>query len=374
MANKRDYYEVLGIKKNASADEIKKAYRKLAIQYHPDKNPGDKVAEERFKEATEAYEVLRDEQKRSLYDQYGFEGLAGMNTGFDPSSMHDFEDIFGGGFSSIFENLFGGSFGGFGGRSSHRSEQLRHLQYNLKITLQEAVFGIEKREISYQRDELCHSCGGTGGENGSQRKTCPNCKGTGQIRQSNGFFSMARVCERCHGEGTIIDKPCRTCNGTGLERKKQRIKVTIPAGVEHGRRIPIPKQGSASSTSGQYGDLFVLVEIQPHAHFERQGNNLYCAVHISIEQAALGCELYIPRIDEKKVLLKVPAGTQSGKLLSISGAGIQPRGGIAGNLYVKVMVKVPEKLSAKERAALAEFASLHSATTEPSLIALKDLS
>ncbi len=376
MAEKRDYYEVLGVDKKASADEIKKAYRKLAIKYHPDKNPGDKIAEEKFKEATEAYEVLYDEKKRAAYDQLGFEGLSGMNTGFDPSSMKGFEDIFGGGFSSVFENLFGGSFEGFGtsgGRSSRsNSERLRHLQYNLRISLNDAVFG-KKIEISYQRDELCSVCHGSGGENGAKRKMCPNCQGTGQIRRSTGFFSVASVCERCKGEGTIIDKPCSHCGGSGLERKKQKIVVTIPPGIENGRRIQIPKQGSASASSGEYGDLFVFVEIAPHEFFERQGNNLYCAVNVSIAQAALGCELSIPTLDGSRTALNVPAGTQNGQLLSIRGAGIKTKNGLAGNLYVKVLVQIPTKLSSKEKAALSEFAALNAATTSPSLVALKNL-
>ena len=379
MAEKRDYYEVLGVDKKASADEIKKAYRKLAIKYHPDKNAGDKIAEEKFKEATEAYEVLRDEKKRAAYDQFGFEGVAGMNTGFDPSAMSDFEDIFGGGFSTIFENLFGGGFGGFGGfstsggHSAHpHGERLRHLQYNLKISLNDAVFG-KKVEISYQRDELCHICHGSGGENGAKRKMCPNCQGTGQIRRSTGFFSVASVCERCNGEGSIIDKPCTNCGGSGLERKKQKIAVTIPPGIEHGRRIQIPKQGSATASTGEYGDLFVFVEITPHKFFERQGNNLYCAVNISIAQAALGCELSIPTLDDKRIALKVPSGTQNGELLTIRGGGIKTKSGLTGNLYVKIMVQVPRRLSLKEKAALNEFAALNKATEPPDLIALKDL-
>lgn len=373
VAKKRDYYEVLGVNKNASADEIKKAYRKLAIKYHPDKNPGDKVAEEKFKEATEAYEVLRDEKKRQTYDQFGFEGVAGMAGGFDASAMHDFEDIFGGGFSSIFENFFSGGFSGFGSSGTQRrTERLRHLQYNLRISLNDAVFG-KKVEISYSRDELCHSCHGSGGESGSKRKMCPNCNGTGQIRRSTGFFSVASVCERCHGEGTIIDKPCKSCHGCGLENKKQKVIVTIPPGVENGRRIQIPKQGSATASTGEYGDLYVLIEIEPHPYFERQGNNLYCAVNISIAQAALGAELNVPTLDNTTVKLKVPAGTQHGKLLVVNGAGIKTKSGIAGNMYVKVLVEVPKRLSVAEKNILAEYARLNNASENLNLVALKDL-
>lgn len=376
---KRDYYEVLGVNKNASADEIKKAYRKLAIKYHPDKNPGDKIAEEKFKEATEAYEVLRDDKKRSAYDQYGFDGLSGM--GFDFSSMGgDFEDLFGGDFSTIFENFFGGSFGGAfrgfnsgGGRSSYnRTERLRHLQYNLKISLKDAVFG-KKVEIAYSRDEVCTKCNGSGSEGRASRVMCPNCQGTGQVRRSTGFFSVSSVCERCNGEGSIIEKPCTKCGGSGLESKKQKIIVTIPPGIENGRRIQIPKQGSATASTGEYGDLFVYVEIQPHAYFERQGSNLYCAVEISIAQAALGCEISVPTLDDNRVTLKVPAGTQNGNLLTIREAGIRTNSGVVGNMYVKVMVKVPTKLSSKEKALLSEFAEANKATTNPDLIALKNL-
>lgn len=375
MAEKRDYYEVLGVEKTASADEIKKAYRKLAIKYHPDKNPDNTEAEEKFKEATEAYEVLGDEKKRDVYDKYGFEGVSGMGGGFDPSMMHGFEDIFGDSFSSIFENFFGGGFGGgFSTRgSSTRSERPRHLQYNLRISLEDAVFG-KKVNISYSRAEICSSCNGTGGENGAKRKICPNCQGTGQIRTSRGFFSLARACERCHGEGTIIDKPCAKCNGKGLEQKKQKVIVRIPPGVENGRRIQIPNQGSANAATGEYGDLFVLVEIENHSFYERQGNNLYCAVNISMEQAALGCEINILTLDNKRIPLKVPAGTQNGKLLCIRGEGIKTKNGINGNLYVKIMVEIPKRLSAKKREILSAFAQLNKATTAPNLIALKDLS
>ncbi|MEL3908742.1 MAG: molecular chaperone DnaJ [Treponemataceae bacterium] len=375
---KRDYYEVLGVNKNASADEIKKAYRKLAIKYHPDKNPGDKIAEENFKEATEAYEVLRDDKKRAAYDQYGFDGLSGM--GFDFSSMSmDFEDLFGGGFSAMFDNLFGGGFGstfsGFSssGRSSYsRTERLRHLQYNLVISLKDAVFG-KKVEISYSRDEVCTKCKGSGSEGQASRVMCPNCKGTGQVRRGTNYFSVSSLCERCNGEGTIIEKPCTKCRGSGLESKKQKIIVTIPPGIENGRRIQIPKQGSATASTGEYGDLFVYVEIQAHPYFERQGNNLYCAVDISIAQAALGCEINVPTLDDRRVTLKVPAGTQNGKLLTIRGAGIRTRSGITGNLHVKVMVQIPTKLSSKEKALLSEFAQVNKATTNPDLIALKKL-
>ncbi len=378
MAGKRDYYEVLNVTKNASSDEIKKAYRKLAIKYHPDRNQGNKDAEEKFKEATEAYEVLIDEKKRSLYDQYGFQGLEGMNTGFDPSAFKGFEDIFGGGFGDIFDNIFGsfagGGFSSSTARSGRRgSNRGANLRYDLKITLNDAAFG-KKEELSYTREEVCHVCKGSGSENGnSGRAMCPDCKGTGQVRRSTGFFSIASTCQRCRGEGTIIEKPCKACSGSGLERKKQKIIVTIPAGIEDGRRITIPKQGNAGSNGGGYGDLFVFVFVQSHPYFERQGNDLYCAVPFSITQASLGAEITIKTLDEKKLKLKIPAGTQTGKLLRIKGAGITPRDGYAGDMYVKMMVQIPTKISSKAKALLKEFAEKEGEDSAPNLIALKNI-
>lgn len=243
---KKDYYEVLGISKTASGEEIKKAYRRLAIQFHPDRNQGNKEAEERFKEATEAYEVLIDAQKRAAYDRYGFDGLKDMHGahGFNSSAFQGFEDIFGGGFSDIFENIFGTSSrrGGSGNDGSGGSGRGANLRYDLQISFEEAVYG-KKSELHYVRDETCITCKGAGSASGG-RKMCPDCKGTGQIRRSTGFFSIAQSCARCGGEGTIIESPCARCAGSGIERKKQKIIVSIPAGVEEGRRITIPRQGN----------------------------------------------------------------------------------------------------------------------------------
>lgn len=380
-SSKRDYYEVLEVEKNASSDEIKKAYRKLAIKYHPDKNPGDKVAEDKFKEATEAYEILIDEKKRGMYDQYGHAGVDGMSGagGFDPSAFQGFEDIFGGGgFADIFENLFGfgGGRGGFSssGFSSRNSGPARgsNLRYDLQISLYDAVYG-KKAELSYTRNYKCYACSGTGSESGGSRIMCPDCKGTGQVRRSTGFFSISSTCPRCGGEGTIIEKPCKKCGGTGIERKKQKLIITIPAGVENGKRITIPRQGNAGKAGGDYGDLFVFIFVNPHSHFERNGGDLYCAAPISMTQAILGAEINIKSLDEKTLQLKIPAGIQSGKLLRIKGEGVPTSLGRKGDLYVQIQVQIPTHLSSKSKSLLKEIATIEGENQNPELLALKDL-
>ncbi|MCL2233772.1 MAG: DnaJ domain-containing protein, partial [Treponema sp.] len=250
---KRDYYEVLGVQKGSSKDDIKKAYRKLAIQYHPDKNPGNKTAEEKFKEATEAYEVLSDDQKKQAYDQFGFAGVEGMGGSSQDFSQafRGFEDIFGD-FSGIFDTIFGGGRRGGGSSGGHR--QGANLRYDIEIAFKDAVFGT-KVEIQYSRNESCAACKGSGAANGAGRKVCPTCKGTGQIRQSAGFFSMQTPCPSCGGQGEIIEKPCSECGGTGAQKKRQKVMVTIPAGVENGKRVVIPRQGDAGPSGGPAGDL-----------------------------------------------------------------------------------------------------------------------
>ncbi len=383
--SKRDYYEVLGIDKGASNDEVKKAYRKLAIKYHPDKNQGNKDAEEKFKEATEAYKVLIDSKKREMYDQYGHAGVEGMGGagGFDPSAFQGFEDIFGpGGLSGIFENLFGGGFGGgfssgfssaFGGRrSSSGPARGANLRYDLEISFEEAVYG-EKKELSYTRNEKCSDCAGSGCEHGSSKKMCSHCSGTGQVRQSTGFFSISSPCPRCGGEGSVIEKPCKSCGGSGLARKKQRIIVTIPAGVENGKRITIPRQGNAGQGGGDYGDLFVVIFVKSHPYFERNGADLYCAVPISMTQAILGGEINIKSLDKKTLRLKIPAGTQHGKLLRIKGEGVPVNNGRKGDLYIQIQVRVPTRLSMKAKSLLKQIAEIEGENTDPDLILLKDL-
>jgi molecular chaperone DnaJ len=369
---KRDYYEVLGVQKNASKDEIKKAYRKLAVQYHPDKNPGDKAAEEKFKEATEAYEILCDDQKKAAYDQFGFAGVEGMAGQHDFRNFQGFEDIFGGDFSSIFDNLFGGF--GFGGGSSRRQSPRggANLRYDTEISFKEAVYGT-KVDVQYSRNEACPSCRGSGAAGGSGRKTCPACRGSGQVRHSQGFFSLATACPACHGEGTIIENPCKDCGGSGVQKKRQKLVITIPAGVENGTRLAVHGQGDAGQNGAPPGDLIVFVHVRSHDFFERQDGDLYCAVPVSISQAALGGEITVATLDEKKIKLSIKPGTQSGKLLRVRGEGV-PHGRGKGDLYIKVIVKVPEKLSRRGKELLEEFSKTEGENAAPAFIALSELS
>jgi molecular chaperone DnaJ len=368
---KRDYYEVLGIQKGASKDDIKKAYRKLAIQYHPDKNPGNKGAEEKFKEATEAYEILSDDQKKAAFDQFGFAGVEGMGGGHDYSAFRGFEDIFGGGdFSSIFESFFGG--GGGRGRASSGPRGGANLRYDIEIPFKDAVFGT-KVEIQYSRHESCAACKGTGAESGSGKKACHTCGGSGQVRHSQGFFSLATPCPACGGEGFIIEHPCHACSGNGVEKKKQKIMVTIPAGVENGRRVVIPRQGDTAPGGGPPGDLYVFIRIRPHEFFERQDADLYCAVPVSITQASLGAEIHVSTLDGKTIKVKIPPGIQSGKLLRIRGEGV-PVQGRRGDMYIKLMVQIPAKLSKRGRDLLEELSKTEGENDAPPPIPLAHLS
>ncbi|AEE16920.1 molecular chaperone DnaJ [Treponema brennaborense] len=372
---KRDYYEVLGVQKNATKDEIKKGYRKLAVQYHPDKNPGNKEAEDKFKEATEAYEILSDDQKRQIYDQYGFAGLEGMGGGGGGSgyshAFNDFSDIFGD-FSGMFENLFGGG-GGRRRSSAEAAGQGSSLRYDLEISFQDAVYGT-KAEIQFQHSESCDACHGTGGADGAKRKTCPTCQGTGQVRRSAGFFSVAQTCPTCQGAGTVIDNPCKSCNGSGLQQKRKKISITIPAGVDDGKRITIPRQGDAGRNGGPAGDLIVVLHVASHQYFERDGYDLYCAVPVSIAQAALGAEIYVTSLDGKKIKLKIPSGTQNGKMLRLRDEGVPVTGSSRkGDLYIKVMVQVPTKLNTQQKSLLEEFARLEGATDSPQPVPLSSM-
>jgi len=377
---KRDYYEVLGVPKGAPKDDIKKAYRRLAIQYHPDKNPGNKEAEERFKEATEAYEVLSDDKKRQTYDQFGFAGVEGMagpgGQAHDFSSVfRDFEDIFGGDFGGIFNSFFGGS-GGSGRRRQGQSSVQRgaDLRYNLEIPFTEAVFGT-KVEISFNRNSSCGTCGGSGAESGSGRKVCPTCGGTGQVRRSSGFFSIATPCSSCNGEGYIIEHPCRECGGSGLVQKKQKIKVTIPPGIESGKRINIPGQGDFGPNGGPPGDLYVYISVKAHEYFERDGNDIYCVIPISITQATLGSEIQVETLDQKTVKVKIPPGTQNGKILRLRGEGIPylHNESRRGDLYIKVRIEIPTRLSGRARDLLKEFSQIQGENESPKPIRLSDL-
>ena len=370
---KKDYYEVLGVPRGASKDDIKKAYRKLAIKYHPDKNPGDKSAEDRFKEATEAYEILADEKKRQAYDQFGFAGVEGMSGGAQDYSgvFHDFEDIFGD-FSGFFDSFFGR---GGRKRSSSRSSVQRgaDLRYDVEIGFLDAVFGTQI-EISFTRNEACSVCGGTGTEKGSRKKICPTCGGSGQVRRSSGFFSIATTCPTCHGEGEIIEKPCKSCGGTGLVRKHRRIKVKIPAGIENGKRINIPGQGDSGINGGHAGDLYVYIHVKPHAYFERDGYDVYCAVPISITQASLGAEILVPTLNNKRAKVKIPAGTQTGKMLRLRDEGIPHlhNSHRRGDMYIKLVVQVPGKLSPRAKSLLQEFSKENGEDSSPNPIRLSE--
>jgi len=371
---KRDYYEVLGVARGASKEEIKKAYRRLAVQNHPDRNPGDKQAEERFKEATEAYEVLADDQKRQAYNQFGFAGVDGAG-GHDFSSVfRDFEDIFGGfDFSNIFDSFFGG------GRSRRTARggarRGADLRYDLSIGFLEAAFG-KKEEISFTRHESCEACRGTGADKGSGKSVCPRCHGSGQVRRSSGFFSIATTCDTCGGAGEVIERPCAACGGRGLVQKARKLKITIPAGIENGKRISIPGQGDGGTDGGPAGDLYVYVSVQPHEFFERNGNDAYCAIPISVSQAALGAELSVWTLeDSRRAKLRVPSGTQHGKVFRLKGEGIpllhSPEH--RGDLYVKVLVQVPTRLSAKARSLLAELGEVNGEEASPRPVRLSEL-
>lgn len=368
---KRDYYEVLGLQKGASKDDIKKAYRKLAIQYHPDKNPGNKEAEEKFKEASEAYEILSDDQKKAAYDQFGFAGVEGMSGGQDFSStFHGFEDIFGD-FSGIFDTFFGGGGRRSSGGGSGGLRQGANLRYDIEIPFKDAVFGT-RVEIQYSHSESCSSCKGTGATGGSGRKTCPACQGSGQIRHNQGFFSVASTCPSCGGEGFIIEHPCKDCGGSGTQKKRQKIMVTIPAGVENGKRVVIPRQGDAGPNGGPPGDLYVFIQVKSHEYFERQDLDLYCAVPVSITQAALGADIHITTLDSKTIKVKIPPGIQNGQLLRVRDEGV-PVSGRRGSLYIKVMVQIPAKLSRRGRELMEELSRVEGENEAPRPIPLAEL-
>jgi molecular chaperone DnaJ len=373
---KRDFYEVLGVQKGASRDEIRKAYRQLAIKFHPDRNPESKDAEEKFKEATEAYEILADERKRQTYDQYGFAGLNGMGqpTAQDFSTIFQgFEDIFGD-VSGIFDSFFGGGTsrrrsgrGGYGQRGSD-------LRYDMEIGFLEAAFGV-KKEVTYARAERCDVCKGTGSDKGSGRRLCPTCGGSGQVRRSSGFFSIASTCPSCGGEGEIIEKPCPECRGAGTLRKSRTVTITIPAGIEDGKRLSLSGQGDAGANGGQDGDLYVFLRVQPHDSFERDGKDVYCAIPISITQAALGADINVPTLDGKQVKLSVPPGTQNARVLRLKGEGVPELHAPSrrGDLYIKLVVRVPTKLNAKARELLKELAASNGEETSPKPIPLSEL-
>jgi len=351
---KRDYYEVLGVSRSATADEIKKSYRQMALRFHPDKNPGNKDAEESFKAAAEAYSVLIDPEKKSIYDQFGHDGLSGRGfsgfSGFNSTIFEDFEDILG--------NFFSFSFGDiFGTRSRGRSQRARgrDLALEIDLTLEEAASGIE-REIKISRTEYCPECKGSRMAPGSQKSRCPQCQGRGQVRYQQGFFSMARTCSVCRGEGNIISSPCPQCRGEGQVRIKKSLQVKIPAGIDDGMKLRLEKEGDVGDLGAPRGDLYVLIRLKKHAFFEREGNDLICQIPLSFSRAALGSEIEIPTLNGKETLA-IPPGTQPGQVFKIKGQGIKDvHRQRKGNLYVKINVKTPENLTKKQKELLKEFA------------------
>ena len=364
MVEKRDYYEVLGLKKGASDEEIKKAFRKMAMKYHPDRNPGDKKAEEKFKEVNEAYSVLSDPDKKSKYDKFGFAGVdpnAGFGggaggSGFSGFGAGGFDDIF-----DIFGNMFGGGggFGGFGGsRGSRRRNgpaKGRDLQKGVTITFEEAAFGA-KKTISITKLVKCETCHGEGNAPGTEKKTCQRCGGTGQVssvqRTAFGQFQSTGPCPECGGTGFKIETPCPDCGGTGKVRKTIKINIDIPAGVDNDSVIPIRGQGEPGENGGPNGDLYIIIAVEPHDVFTRVGNDLRLEIPITFEQAALGDEITVPTLDGK-VSYKIPAGTQPGTVFRLKGKGIKSvKNGRMGDLYVKVTLEIPTKLNAKQKKAV----------------------
>jgi molecular chaperone DnaJ len=350
--SKRDYYEVLEVTRTSTEQEIKSAYRKLALKYHPDRNPGDKASEDKFKEAAEAYAVLIDTDKRHMYDRFGHAGLGGAATGgFDPNAFTGFEDILGG-LGDIFG--FGDVFGG--GRRRAGPQRGADLRYDLEISFQEAAKGTEA-SIQIPRQALCETCSGSGAAAGSQPITCPQCQGRGQLRYQQGFFTVARTCGQCRGTGSIIQKPCPTCRGAGRVEQEKKLNVRIPAGIATGQRLRLSGEGEAGPGGGPSGDLYVVIHVQDHPFFQRDGNDLYCEVPVNFTTLALGGEIQIPTLDGIDPH-QVPAGTQTGATFRIRGRGMPDVSGRGrGDLLVTIKVSTPRKLTKDQKKLLEQLAA-----------------
>ncbi len=363
---KRDYYELLGVKRDASADEIKKSYRQLALKYHPDRNPGDKSAEEKFKEIGEAYEVLSDAQKRATYDQFGHQAFApgagarsprgggqGPQGGFhDPFEI--FRDAFGGAGPDIFEQFFGEDGGRRGRGGAMRGEDLR---YDLEIEFEEAIFGTDK-EINVRKLDGCPVCRGDGGEPGSKKSACPMCRGRGQVTSTRGFFTIAQTCPRCRGEGRMIEKPCKNCRGEGRVEHTSKVKIHIPAGVDTGARLRSQGHGEAGTRGGPAGDLYIILHVRPHKIFQRHGEDIVCDLPVNFTTAALGGDVEVPTLNGR-AKIKIPPGTQSGQVFRLTGKGVPfVRGYGRGDQLVRIFVEVPRDLNDAQRQKLEEFGEL----------------
>lgn len=349
---KKDYYEILNVAKTATAEEVKKAYRQCALKHHPDRNPQDKKADELFREATEAYQVLSDPEKRRLYDQYGHEGLSGMGG----SGAAGFGDIFEG----IFEDFFGGS----ARPGRQRPRRGSDLQTDLEISFEEAAFGVEK-SLPIRREETCGTCKGDGAKPGTSRQQCPVCRGTGQVLASSGFFSVARTCHRCHGQGSFVSHPCGDCAGAGRVRVERKVAVKVPPGVDNGLRLRITGEGEAGMLGAGRGDLYIDIYVRPHEVFTRDGNKLQCEVPVSFVQAALGAEIEAPTLTGK-ASIKIPPGTQTGKVFRLKGKGLASLAGDGlGDEEVRVVVETPMNLSDKQKELLRQFAELSGSKVNP---------
>ncbi len=354
--SKRDYYEILGVSKTASEAELKSAFRKLAMQCHPDRHPGDTAAEAKFKELNEAYQVLSDSQKRGAYDRYGHQAFEQGGGGGNP----DFSDFM----SDIFDSFFGDARRG-GPRSANGRERGADLRYNLEIGLEDAFAG-KNASIRVPTSIACEVCSGTGAKPGSKSRQCPTCGGHGKVRANQGFFSVERTCPTCAGRGEIIDDPCKNCQGAGRVTRERTLSVNIPAGVEDGTRIRLAGEGEAGLRGGPAGDLYIFLSIQPHAIFQRDGADLFCRVPIGLVQAALGGEIEVPTLTGEQARVKIPEGTQTGKQFRLKGKGMSVlRSREVGDLYIQVVVETPQKLTARQRELLQEFERESSGATHP---------
>lgn len=349
LADKRDYYEILGVGRDATDEDIKKAYRKLALRYHPDKNPDDKGSEERFKEVNEAYEVLSNSEKRRKYDLFGHGMGASTGGGFE-----GFGGFGAGGFGDIFEDIFEDFFGA-GTRHRRRAERGADLRYNLEVSFEEAAFGMETK-INIPRTEVCSACNGSGAKSSAKLSICPTCKGNGQIRFQQGFFTLSRTCTHCNGEGRIITDPCDKCQGRKRIRRERTLSVKVPPGVETGSRLRLSGEGEAGINGGPPGDLYIVITVREHPFFTREGNDIICNVPISFVKAALGGKIEVQTLTGS-VTLNIPPGTQSGNMLRIKGKGIADiRGYGIGDQIVKITVEIPKKLTPKQKELLEEYA------------------
>ncbi|KNG93337.1 molecular chaperone DnaJ [Pseudaestuariivita atlantica] len=358
--SKRDFYDILGVQKGASADEIKKAYRRKAKELHPDRNADNPNAEEQFKEANEAYEVLRDADKKAAYDRFGhaaFEGGMGGGGGRPGGGFHGQGD-FASAFSDVFDDLFGDMMGGGRGGGRNRAARGSDLRYNLRVTLEEAFTGLQKT-IQVPTSVQCGSCEGSGAEGGAEPTTCPTCSGMGKVRAQQGFFTVERTCPTCSGLGQIIKNPCATCGGQGRVEKDRALSVNIPAGVETGTRIRLGGEGEAGMRGGPAGDLYIFIEVAKHPIFERDGMNLFCRVPVSMASAALGGDIEVPTIDGGRARVKIPAGSQSGRQMRLRGKGMPAlRGAGKGDMFIELAVETPVNLTSRQKELLKEFEKL----------------